>query len=206
MPFPTYAVSTELDAVNQILSSVGQAPVTTLDLQNPEVAIVVNTLREVSKQIQLEGWSFNIERDYTMSRDSLTNEIAYPSNVLALDANVHYHKDRYDLVKRNGKLYDKYEHKFTFDEDIRADVTWFFDFQDLPPAIQAYITAKAARMCCIKMVGDSDLNQLLQEQEATTRAAAIEEECQQGDYSMFGFQDGKNYYNSYQPFQGLSRQ
>ena len=56
------------------------------------------------------------------------------------------------------------------------------------------------------MVGDSDLNQLLQEQEATTRAAAIEEECQQGDYSMFGFQDGKNYYNSYQPFQGLSRQ
>lgn len=206
MPFPTYAVSTELDAVNQILSSVGQAPVTTLDLQNPEVAIVVNTLREVSKQIQLEGWSFNIERDYTMSRDSLTNEIAYPSNVLALDANVYYHKDQYDLVKRNGKLYDKYEHKFTFDEDIRADVTWFFDFQDLPPAIQAYITAKAARMCCIKMVGDSDLNQLLQEQEATTRAAAIEEECQQGDYSMFGFQDGKNYYNSYQPFQGLSRQ
>ena len=206
MPFPTYAVSTELDAVNQILSSVGQAPVTTLDLQNPEVAIVVNTLREVSKQIQLEGWSFNIERDYTMSRDSLTNEIAYPSNVLALDANVYYHKDQYDLVKRNGKLYDKYEHKFTFDEDIRADVTWFFDFQDLPPAIQAYITAKAARMCCIKMVGDSDLNQLLQEQEATTRAAAIEEECQQGDYSMFGFQDGKNYYNSYRPFQGLSRQ
>jgi hypothetical protein len=37
MPFPTYAVSTELDAVNQILSSVGQAPVTTLDLQNPEI-------------------------------------------------------------------------------------------------------------------------------------------------------------------------
>ena len=53
MPFPTYAVSTELDAVNQILSSVGQAPVTTLDLQNPEVSIVVNTLREQSKQVQL---------------------------------------------------------------------------------------------------------------------------------------------------------
>ena len=40
----TYAASTELDAVNQILSSVGQAPVTTLDLQNPEVAIVLTTL------------------------------------------------------------------------------------------------------------------------------------------------------------------
>ena len=66
MPFPTYAVSTELDAVNQILSSVGQAPVTTLDLQNPEVAIVLNTLREVNKQVQSEGWIFNTERDYTL--------------------------------------------------------------------------------------------------------------------------------------------
>jgi hypothetical protein len=64
MPFPTNAASTELDAINQILSSVGQAPVTTLDLQNPEVFTAVNTLREQSKQVQLEGWSFNIERHY----------------------------------------------------------------------------------------------------------------------------------------------
>ena len=61
-------------------------------------------------------------------------------------------------------------------------------------------------MCATKMVGDAQLNQLLQEQEATTRAAAIEEECQQGDYSMFGFQDGENYYTTYQPFQALRRQ
>ena len=115
-------------------------------------------------------------------------------------------RDKYDLVRRNGKLYDKYNHTYTFTEDIEADVLWHLDFQDLPPAIQAYITAKAARMCATKMVGDPQLNQLLQEQEATTRAAAIEEECQQGDYSMFGFQDGENYYTSYQPFRALSRQ
>ena len=206
MPFPTNAASTELDAVNQILSSVGQAPVTTLDLQNPEVSIAVNTLREQSKQVQLEKWSFNTEFNYTLTRDAVSNQIPYPANVLSLDANVDHHKDHYDLVRRNGLLYDRYEHTNVFTEDIKADITWFFDFQDLPPAIQAYITAKAARMCATKMVGDAQLNQLLQEQEATTRAAAIEEECQQGDYSMFGFRDGANYYNSYQPFQALSRQ
>jgi hypothetical protein len=206
MSFPTYAVSTELDAVNQILSSVGQAPVTTLDLQNPEVAIAVNTLREQSKQVQLEGWSFNTESSYEMVRSADVNEIVYPSNVLSLDANFDAHQDKYNLVKRNGKLYDKYKHTYTFTENIKADVLWYLDFQDLPPAIQAYITAKAARMCATKMVGDPQLNQLLQEQEATTRAAAIEEECQQGDYSMFGFKDGENYYTSYQPFRALSRQ
>ena len=207
MPFPTNAASTELDAVNQILSSVGQAPVTTLDLQNPEVFTAVNTLREQSKQVQLEGWSFNTERHYTgLNRDKTTNKIAYPSNMLAIDANVEVHKDTYDLVPRNGFVYDREGHTYTFTEDITADVLWYWDFQYLPPGIQAYITAKAARMCAVKMVGDVQLNQLLQEQEATTRAAVIEEECRQGDYSFFGFKDGQNFYTSYQPFQALSRQ
>ena len=204
MPFPTYAVSTELDAVNQILSSVGQAPVTTLDLQNPEVAIVVNTLREVNKQVQSEGWIFNTERSYELTPDSTTNEIAYPANALQIDCN-ESHKGKYDVVRRSSKLYDRLNHKYTFTENIKADIIWYFDFTDVPAPIQAYITARAARMCTVKMVGDAQLNQLLQEQEIQTRAAALEYECNQGDYSMFGFRDGENHYNSYQPFQALKR-
>ena len=61
MPNPNKAVSTELDAVNQILSAVGQAPVTTLDLQNPEVYTTLQTLRNVSREVQSEGWNFNTE-------------------------------------------------------------------------------------------------------------------------------------------------
>jgi hypothetical protein len=205
MPFPTYAVSTELDAVNQILSSVGQAPVTTLDLQNPEVSIVLNTLREVNKQVQGEGWIYNTERSYELVPDSTSKEILYPSNMLQIDTNVEAHRNEYDVVRRNGKLYDRLKHTYQFTENVKADVVWLFDFTDIPPAIQAYITARAARMCAVKMVGDRELQALLQEQEMMTRAAAIEYECNQGDYSMFGFQDGKHYYNSYQPFQALMR-
>ena len=205
MPFPTYAVSTELDAVNQILSSVGQAPVTTLDLQNPQVSIVLNTLREVNKQVQAEGWIYNTEREYELVPDSTSKEILYPSNMLQIDTNVEAHRNEYDVVRRNGKLYDRLHHTYEFTENVKADVVWLFDFTDIPPAIQAYITARAARMCAVKMVGDRELQALLQEQEMMTRAAAIEYECNQGDYSMFGFQDGKHYYNSYQPFQALMR-
>jgi hypothetical protein len=205
MPFPTYAASTELDAVNQILSSVGQAPVTTLDLQNPEVSIVLNTLREINRQVQSEGWIFNTERDYVMQPDSNTNQITYPYNVLQMDANVEHHKNDYDLVRRSGKLYDRLHHTFEFTEDIHADITWYFDFTDVPPAIQTYIVARAARMCATKLIGDQEINKLLAEQEVYTRAAAIEYECNQGDYSMFGFRDGHNYYASYQPYQALMR-
>jgi len=209
--YPTYAVSTELDAVNQILSSVGQAPVTTLDQQNPEVAIVLNTLRESNKQVQSEGWTFNVERHYEMTADSTTFEIKYPTNALQIDANKDQHFDDYDPVRRNGKLYDRHKHTFEWKDDagdarkIQVDVIWLFDFTEVPTAVQNYITARASVMCAIKMVGDQELVQLLQQQEINTRAAALEYETQQGDFSMFGWKDGENYHVGYQPYAALQR-
>lgn len=205
MSIPTYAVSTELDAVNQILSSVGQMPVTTLDLENPEVSIALNTLREVSRMVQAEGWTFNTERHYSLTPDAVTKEITFPFNALSVDTNRQSHYADYDPVRRNGKLYDRQNHTYQWDQPIDADIVWCFEFTDVPPAIQAYVIARAARMAATKMLGDREQNLLLQEQESLTRAAAIEYECQQGDYSIFGFRDGEDYYNSYQPFQALVR-
>ncbi len=202
---PVYAASTELDAVNEILTSVGQAAVTTLDLRNPEVSVVLTTLREQNKIVQAQGWTFNTERHYKLQPDATTKEIAYPTNALALDANRDDHHSDMDLIRRNSKLYDRYNHTFQFSSDISADVTWLFEFVDVPPAIQYYITARAARVCCIKMVGDATLNKLLEEQETNAKSAALEYESQQGDYTMFGFKDGQDYYNSYQPFTALIR-
>ena len=209
--YPTYAVSTELDAVNQILSSVGQAPVTTLDQQNPEVAIALNTLREANKQVQAEGWTFNTEHHYELTGDANTFEITYPTNALQIDTTRSQHFDDYDPVRRGGKLYDRHKHTFLWKNDdgtaktIQVDVIWYFDFTEVPIAVQQYITARACVMSALKMVGDSELVQLLQQQEINTRAAALEYETSQGDYSMFGFKDGENYHNSYQPYAALQR-
>jgi hypothetical protein len=60
-------------------------------------------------------------------------------------------------------------------------------------------------MAATKLIGDQEINKLLAEQEIQTRAAALEYECNQGDYSMFGFKAGKDYYTSYQPYQSLMR-
>ena len=62
MATPTYATSSELDAVNSILMSVGESPVNTLTTQSPEVAIAQTTLRQITREIQAEGWSFNSEQ------------------------------------------------------------------------------------------------------------------------------------------------
>ena len=69
MPFPTTNASKELPDINQILSSCGQAPVTTLDTTNPDVAIAYDTLLEVNREVQAEGWTFNKENHVEFPTD-----------------------------------------------------------------------------------------------------------------------------------------
>ena len=205
MPIPNKAASTELDAVNQILSSVGQAAVTTLDMQNPEVFTALSTLREVSRQLQAEGWTFNTELTYKFTPNNITKKIEVPADVLQMDISATYHGDHYDLVRRRGYIYDRYHHTDEFDEDLYFDVVWLFLFEDLPTAFQSHIIAKASRIVATRLVGDTELVQLLALDEEMTQAALMEYETNQGDYSMFGFRQGQRNYNSYQPFQALIR-
>ena len=114
-----------------------------------------------------------------------------------------------NVIRRDGKLYDKYNHTYEITSsangDIKLDITWHFDWVDLPIPIQDYIVSRAATIVSSRIVGDSGQYQMLQQKEAYTRAMALEYETQQGDYTFFGHPRGQNYYNSYQPYHALSR-
>ena len=122
MPFPTTNATAELPAINQILMSCGQAPVTTLDQTNPDVAIAYDTLLQVSREVQAEGWTFNREYHYefTPSADTATlNEIAIPNNILQLKLTENVKNIDYEGVRRSGKLYDRMHHTYKWaDHDV----------------------------------------------------------------------------------------
>lgn len=201
MAFPTTNATTELPAINQILAACGQAPVTTLDETNPDVAIAYQTLLEVSREVQSEGWSFNKEAHYTLSPNN-DDEILIPNNMLQIDLTRNGSNQGKNVVRRSGKLYDKENHTFKFtDEKIDCDIVWFFDWVDLPRPIQDYITARASTVTSSRIIGDNNQYQMLQQKEAYMRAMAIEYETNQGDYSFFGHSD----YVSYQPYKALLR-
>lgn len=214
MPFPTTNATEELPAINEILASVGQAPVTTLDQTNPDVAIVYNTLLTVSREVQAEGWTFNTESDVTKQTDE-NKEFAIPSNYLQVDLT--HNSANYDksVVRRKkpgetqSKLYDKYHHTFELTDsagdDIKLDIVYHYDWVDLPIPIQDYIVARAAAVVSSRIVGDTNLYQILQQKEIQSRSVALEYETNQGDYTFFGHPEGKNYYNSYQPYHALYR-
>ena len=206
MPFPTTNATQELPAINQILTSCGQAPVTTLDQTNPEVAIAYATLLQVSREVQSEGWTFNKEYHYEFNKDN-NNEILIPNNVIQIKLTENAQNASYDAVRRSGKLYDKQNHRYTWEySPIECDVTWEFDFIDLPEPIQNYITARASTLVSGRIVGDDDQYTRLRTQEQEMRAMANEYETQQGQFTMFGHPQGQqNYYQSYQPFHALQR-
>ena len=208
MPFPTTNATQELPAVNEILASVGQAPVTTLDQTNPDVAIAYDTLLNVSREVQAEGWTFNTEEYYPMTPDA-NGEIVIANNILQID--LHDEKDNsYETVRRSGKLYEKVNHTYDWTtltgwDTVRSDIVWFFDWVDLPRPIQDYIVAKAAATVSNRIVGDPQQFRILQAKELDNRAKAMEYECNQGDYTFFGHKRGEKVYDSYKPYQALYR-
>ncbi len=213
MPIPTTNATEELPAVNEILASVGQAPVTTLDQTNPDVAIAYDTLLKVSREIQAEGWSFNTEYEYEATTDS-NKQYIIPNNILQVDLSESNADSRLangskNVIRRDGKLYDKYHHTYEITDGagdtIKLDITWLFDWVDLPIPIQDYIVSRAATLVSCRIVGDQAQYQMLQQKEMYCRATALEYETQQGDYTFFGHPRGQNYYNSYKPYKALYR-
>ena len=208
MAFPTTNAAQELPAVNEILASVGQAPVTTLDQTNPDVAIAYDTLINTSREVQSEGWLFNTEEYYPMTPDA-NGEIVIANNILQID--LHDEKDsQYESIRRNGKLYEKINHTYDWTtltgwDTVRCDIVWLFDWVDLPRPIQDYIVAKAATIVSTRIVGDPQIFRILQAKEIDNRAKALEYECNQGDYTFFGHKRGEKVYDSYKPYQALYR-
>ena len=204
MTSSTIQPDTELSAVNSILGSIGQSPLTTLNFNNPETAFVYNLLTEANKDVQNMGWHFNTEDHVLVTPDAVTKYIVIPSNYLRYDLHdKHIDKSR-DLVKRNGRLYDKVNHTDQFEEDLYLDVVTLYPFEDVPPVFQRYIISKAATRAAAQLVSNTELVKLLNLQEETARANVMEYECNQGDHSFMGWPH-ESAYRPFQPYNVLNR-
>ena len=193
---------TDLSAVNSILGSIGQSPVTTLNFTNPETEFIYNILTEVSKDVQNEGWQFNLEESVTKTPAS--NKINVADSEIRV--NVHSHANQaklMDTVIRYDsdnvrKVYSLEENKFdAFTESTyKADVVTLYLFEKIPNVFQRYITYRAAVRAATQLIANPQLVQLLQLQEVTARANCLEYEGRQGDHSFFGLPNAKRIHSA----------
>lgn len=203
----TYA-TTQLEAVNQMLTGIGQAPVTSLDTFNPEVASALSILDEVTRAVQAEGWNFNTEYKYPFVTDA-NGYIYVPTSALQLSDNKIANVQKYQTVLRSGRLYDKINHTDVFPANttIYCDVVWAFDFEELPQVFRDYITIKATRVFYDRVAGDVDgvKYKLFESDEGIARANCLSYDTQTSEANIFGIETGQNYYVSFTPYRALAR-
>ena len=226
-------LDTELSAVNSILGAIGQAPVTRLattetrtytqgnntvtvpelQFENPEVSYVYTLLMECNLDTQNHGWVFNTETWYKLQPNS-DGQYIFPENILRWDVSDGQVWRTSDVVRRTdpsdgkSKLYDKKDHTYNFKnrQPIYFDITWYWEWSDLPPVFQRWITVQASIRAATQMVTNPELVTMLMQQEVKLQSACQEYEMNQGDYSFFGWNPNDNVvYNSYQPYRTLMR-
>ena len=100
----TQTRTSELEAVNTILSTIGEAPLNTLSGSLPvDGTIAKNVLSEVSREVQSQGWHFNTHYKVTLSLYNLAkNEDTFDTNFK--DATVVYLLP-FDEIPEQAKRY-----------------------------------------------------------------------------------------------------
>ena len=176
----TLTPTTELEAVNFMLISIGEQPVNTLtDSGAANVSIAQSLLHQTSREIQTVGLASNTEKEYPLALND-ENEIPLPNNTLKVDAS----NVTKDIVQRGKRLYNREEQTYKFDDTLDCDLVLFLGFEELPQVARNYITIRAARIFQTKTVGSQAMYELSLRDEMEARVAFVSVELDVEDHNM----------------------
>lgn len=180
------ALTTKLNAVNTMISVIGEAPVNTLGGTAVPVTVVQaeNVLDETNRAVQSEGWHFNTEHEYVLTPDAGTNKINLPSNTLKVDLDPQIYTDS-DAVQRGLTLYDRKNHTDQWTKQVKASITFELDFTDIPEQFRNYITVKAARIFANRFLGTREIEGFALRDEIEAKARAIDSDSEASDMTIY---------------------
>lgn len=179
--------TTELEAVNTMLSTIGEAPVNNLQSGLVDAETAETILKNVSRDVQSHGWNFNSEPDYTVAADSSGNVIL-PTEIVRADlanSETKYRSSKNEYIQRGNKMYDKVNHTFNIGKALKLDVVVLLSFDLLPEIARRYIAIKASRIFQERVVGSVELSQMNRNDEQQAWFALQEMEGDNGDYNIF---------------------
>ena len=176
------AQTTKLDAVNTMLSAIGEAPVNSLSSGLVEAEIAETILNTVDREVQSEGWHFNTEYKRSFAQDT-NGEIPLGNDVLRADS--HLDANSKDLVQRGLRMYDRKNHTFAIKEAVKLDVVVQLDFEDMPEVAKRYVTLKATRIFQDRVVGSNTLHDFQERDEQMALMQLKEFDARTDDNNIF---------------------
>ena len=197
----------KLEAVNVMLSVIGESPVNSLGSGLADAEAAERILDRVNKEVQTEGWHFNTRRKYTLSPDADSKMVVLPRNTLKVVC-VDTSRD-FPLVQRGYRLYNfekaTYEIKDDYDE-VKVDLVEELDFnvdQDeknaLPEYARRYISIRSSRVFVSRYLGSAEIYGFSERDEAMARSEMKPAEALIGRHNIFDhYKRGENnLYESY---------
>tara|TARA_E500000081_G_scaffold147756_1_gene172391 strand:+ start:1196 stop:1801 length:606 start_codon:yes stop_codon:yes gene_type:complete len=167
--------TTELQAVNTLLSIIGEAPINTITNQTGvDVAQAIQILDETNVEVQSRGWHFNTDTNKKTTIDD-TGKIPVASNVVQLDAAKGY-TSQYNIVLRDGFIYDLENHTDQFTSAPTIDQITIQKFEAIPEVFRKLIVTRAGRKFQARVVGSTELQAFTEfdEQQALIDAERID--------------------------------
>jgi len=173
--------TTKLEAINIMLSTIGETPVNSLNSGLVDAEMAETMLANISKSVQGEGWHFNREEAFPVS-PNVSGEVIIPSNTLRADASLAANSK--DLIQRGTRMYDKKNHTYNIGETVKLDLIIELDFTELPEVARRYIAIKAARVFQDRVVGSDSLHGFTIQDEAAAYFQLKEFELDTEDFNI----------------------
>jgi len=174
--------TSRLEAVNEMLSCVGEAPVNKLKTGYIESDIAENILDSVSRETQSKGWNFNTEDNWELTPD-LNKNLVLPTNTLKVDGVTQNQTENW--IMRGNKLYNKATKSYLSEGAVKVTMTILLDFEVLPEAARRYITLKASRLLQDRTMGLGNLHQFNMQDEHNALIELRDMDAEVNDFSIF---------------------
>ena len=169
--------TTKLQAVNTMLSVIGESSTNTLTGTVPfEVSLAEDILDEVIKELCQDSYVFNTELDITVIPDVSNHLIAQSHwvRVQAADSETDEYVLR-EITPGSGSylLYSMTDKTNEFTVSVSVNIVYLLEFANLPEAAKRYCTIRAARVYADRLVGSKDIRAFSQVDELEARAKLL---------------------------------
>lgn len=183
MAFISLTPMSELEAVNLLLSAIGEAAVSSLETATTvEVTQAKNLLSNVNRAAQQKGWHFNTEWDVVLTRDT-DDRIPLSESILSV-----YQPGQLMTIRgRSGSMfaYDLDNNTFTWTKNLNNAVTiTLLDFIDTPNTFRQYVTTRAARIFQEEIIGQVSAETVNRQEEAEAYADLLDDDAERAGLNV----------------------
>jgi len=172
---------TELEAVNDMLLMIKEAPVASLDETTSfsEALLARQVLTRTRQDILLDGWEFNVETR-TLPID-INSKIPLPDKTIYAVAT----SSQLNVIQSGLFLYDVKNNTYIFSQAVETELLKDFDFSELPSPFQIYITKVASKAFEKRMRGAASVNNWIDEEITRTKSRCAYLEIKSDKPRMF---------------------